>query len=78
MVGVRNLRRVFTVAQRQVEALRGVNQEVQEGEFLVLLGPSGSGKTTLLRCIAGLETPDVVIAFHFLQSVTRRVPLQIA
>jgi len=58
MVEVRNLRRVFTVGQRQVEALRQVNQEVQEGEFLVLLGPSGSGKTTLLRCIAGLETPD--------------------
>ena len=58
MIEVRNLQRIFKVGQRQVEALRGVNQEVREGEFLVLLGPSGSGKTTLLRCIAGLETPD--------------------
>lgn len=58
MIEVRNLRRVFNVGQRQVEALRRVNQEVREGEFLVLLGPSGSGKTTLLRCIAGLEMPD--------------------
>jgi iron(III) transport system ATP-binding protein len=58
MVEVRNLHRVFNVGQRQVEALRHVNQEVRDGEFLVLLGPSGSGKTTLLRCVAGLETPD--------------------
>ena len=58
MIEVRNLQRIFHVGQRQVEALSRVNQEVREGEFLVLLGPSGSGKTTLLRCIAGLETPD--------------------
>ena len=58
MIEVRNLQRVFKVGQRQVEALRHINQEVGEGEFLVLLGPSGSGKTTLLRCVAGLETPD--------------------
>jgi iron(III) transport system ATP-binding protein len=58
MIEVRNLQRIFNVGQKQVEALRRVNQEVREGEFLVLLGPSGSGKTTLLRCIAGLETPD--------------------
>ena len=39
-------------------ALRNVNLEVRDGEFLALLGPSGSGKTTLLRIIAGLEFPD--------------------
>lgn len=38
------------------EVLRGLNLEIKEGEFLVLLGPSGCGKTTLLRMIAGLET----------------------
>ena len=37
-------------------ALKGIDLEVKDGEFLVLLGPSGCGKTTLLRCIAGLET----------------------
>ncbi len=41
-----------------VEALRGINLEVAEGEFCVLLGPSGCGKTTTLRCVAGLEKPD--------------------
>ncbi|MFC5751020.1 ABC transporter ATP-binding protein [Actinomadura rugatobispora] len=36
----------------------GLDLEVGEGDFLVLLGPSGCGKTTTLRCLAGLETPD--------------------
>jgi len=39
-------------------AVDGVDLQIREGEFLVLLGPSGCGKTTLLRMIAGFETPD--------------------
>ena len=39
-------------------ALKGVNIEVQRGEFFSLLGPSGCGKTTLLRIIAGFEDPS--------------------
>ena len=41
-----------------VHAIRSIDLEVAQGEFLVLLGPSGSGKTTLLRCVAGLTVPD--------------------
>ena len=40
------------------EALAGVDLEVADGEFAVLLGPSGCGKSTLLRIIAGIEEPD--------------------
>ena len=39
-----------------VGVLHGIDMQVSDGEFLVLVGPSGCGKSTLLRCIAGLET----------------------
>jgi ABC-type sugar transport system ATPase subunit len=45
-------------AHGEVAALRGLDIEVLEGEFFVLLGPSGCGKTTLLRAIAGLAELD--------------------
>ncbi|QTD54385.1 ABC transporter ATP-binding protein [Sulfidibacter corallicola] len=42
----------------QVQALRGVDLELYEGELTVLLGPSGSGKSTLLNILGGLDTPS--------------------
>jgi iron(III) transport system ATP-binding protein len=39
------------------KVIEGLDMEVHEGEFVVLLGPSGCGKTTTLRCLAGLEAP---------------------
>lgn len=49
----------------RVPAVDGIDLQVGQGEFVVLLGPSGCGKTTLLRCIAGLESPDEgTVAIH--------------
>ena len=39
----------------QTAVIRGINLEVEQGEFVVFVGPSGCGKSTLLRMIAGLE-----------------------
>ena len=41
-----------------VQAVRGVDLDIPDGEFTVLVGPSGCGKSTLLRTIAGLEDAD--------------------
>ena len=56
-VSVSNVHREFHIGEITVQALRGINMEVQEGEFIVVLGPSGSGKTTLLNQIGGIDSP---------------------
>src|ERR1700760_2086493 len=50
-VAIRNVRKSFG----STEVLHGVNVEIDDGEFVILVGPSGCGKSTLLRMIAGLE-----------------------
>ncbi len=52
-----SLERVSRVFPGQVKAVDGIDLEVRDGEFLVLVGPSGCGKSTTLRLIAGLERP---------------------
>ena len=58
MIRIRGLRKWFDSRRGRVEALLGIDLEVAEKEFCVLLGPSGCGKTTTLRSVAGLERPD--------------------
>jgi NitT/TauT family transport system ATP-binding protein len=47
----------FETKDGPVHALKGVDLEINKGDFVSFIGPSGCGKTTLLRCIAALETP---------------------
>ncbi|HEY7789225.1 MAG TPA: ABC transporter ATP-binding protein [Vicinamibacterales bacterium] len=53
---IRGLSKVYHMGEVEVSALRGVDLDIYDGEFLVLLGHSGSGKSTLLNIIGGLDT----------------------
>lgn len=53
----RGITKVYHVGEVDVHALRGVDLDLYEGEFMVLLGPSGSGKSTLLNILGGLDVP---------------------
>jgi putative ABC transport system ATP-binding protein len=54
---ITELAKVYHMGEVEVHALRQVNLQLNEGQFVVLLGPSGSGKSTLLNIIGGLDVP---------------------
>ena len=57
MITVKNLYKSFRTLSGTVEVLKGINQEIGQGEKVVIVGPSGSGKSTFLRCLNLLEQP---------------------
>jgi len=52
-----NLKRTYVTGSQSVDAIKGINLQIQKGEFLSIMGPSGSGKTTLMNIIGCLDTP---------------------
>jgi NitT/TauT family transport system ATP-binding protein len=58
LLEVKSVFKLFQVNGNQMEALKNINLDIEENEFVCFIGPSGCGKTTLLRIIAGLEEPS--------------------
>ena len=57
IIRMEGIRKVYDTGKIQVEALRGIDLEVDTGEFVAVIGPSGSGKSTLMNLIGCLDTP---------------------
>ena len=54
---LQNVEKTYGEKENQVQALRGINLQVKEGEFVAIVGTSGSGKSTVLNLIGGLDSP---------------------
>ena len=75
LLSARGLHKTYMLGQRSLEVLRGVDVELQRGEFLALRGASGAGKSTLLHLLGGLDAPnqgEILLAGRNLAKLGRR------
>ena len=75
LVNIRNLSKNYGKGENEVKALKHVNLEINQGEFVALLGTSGSGKSTLLHMIGGLDVVtegEVVIDGYNIAKLSRK------
>ncbi|MCL5292392.1 MAG: ABC transporter ATP-binding protein [Actinobacteria bacterium] len=67
IINTKSLHKVYDTGEVKVNALKGIDFEVAEGEMVAVMGPSGCGKTTLLNCLSGIDEPtagQVIIQGH--------------
>lgn len=70
MIKINNIHKSYGIKDNQVEVLKGISLNIEEGDFVVILGASGSGKSTLLNIISGLEKPDSGEIFYNNENIT--------
>jgi putative ABC transport system ATP-binding protein len=71
MIQVRDLAKIYTIGNQEVQALRSIDLDIVKNEFTALMGPSGSGKSTLMNILGCLDSPSRGSYFLNGQDVSR-------
>ena len=58
LIEVKNLNKIYGSGEAEVKALKNINLNIEQGEFVAIVGQSGSGKSTLLHLIGGIDIPS--------------------
>lgn len=58
LIEVKNLNKIYGSGEAEVKALKNINLNIEQGEFVAIVGQSGSGKSTLLHLIGGADIPS--------------------
>lgn len=67
MIALKNIKKEYQMGEIEVQALKGLDLQINRGEFVSIMGPSGSGKSTLLSILGGLDLPSA--GEYFLEGV---------
>ncbi|SDH92072.1 MULTISPECIES: ABC transporter ATP-binding protein [unclassified Nitrosomonas] len=78
IVRFENVFKEYMLGEQQVQALKGINLEIEEGVFLAIAGPSGSGKSTMLNLIGCIDTPSAGKVYINDQDISGKTPDQLS